>query len=950
MALERQIVTIPLAQGLDTKTDPKQTAPGRMTLLQNAVFTTGKKLRKRYGTSTKSQSIFGGGSISSADTLRAFRGELTLGSSGSLYSWSSATSTWKLKGSKTSVDVSRRPLPRSTYTTIGASSACIGNMLCTVWADSGSLSASISSVQLPDSAITVTVESALAPESVHVAVLNNQFVVGFNAAGTLYYRTLSVAGVVGSRTTVATAYGTYDFGLVGNGAGNSVFWAYVQGGEIYTRTLNSSMTLSAATALGVGATSVTAISVGMDTNNGNLLIVYQFYAAVTWSIRFAAVTPALAVSAVNVVVETGIPGSNVEPLCIGTVASGAIRCWYTLSAGASVSDPRIVRTCVLTGYTAGSPSTLLRNVMVCSTPAIYSGADYLVVHSGDQVNRGYFLINAITGVVVSRVALADGTIARQLYVTEMVCYGSTIVCPIFLSMLRGATEATEQQTPALSLFTFRTTPDQSVDIGNTCVRSAGVCGIYDGDTLTEQGFNQAPELITPSVAAGGTIPVGLVGVACTFEWTDFSGAVHRSSPVFGSVSTTGGNQTISVIVPTLRVTGKNNVKLVLYRTVANGSIYYRDTDDRNGPNDTFTFTRYDEVLTSNPTLYTTGGVLDNQPAPLFSSMVVYRNRVVGINAENPTQLWYSKQVIPGEPVEFSDFLVLNLDPVGGDATALAALDDKLIIFKGGVAYYITGSGPDSTGAQNDFSVPILINTNSGCSEPRSVITAANGVMYQSAKGYYILDRSLQDSYIGAAVEAFNTLPVRSVIQTPGTNEVRFTVSGGNTLVYDFLYEQWSVFTGPSAIDSTVWSGVVHTVSTSGVVSYENQSVFTDNGTAIELRLTTGWLSGGDLQSFLRIYKLMLLGEWKSSHTLNVWVQYDYRSDTATENKFAIVASSNPYPAQFQYRINLAQQKCESIRLTIFDSSISGESLDLSAISFEVGGKAGPMRLPASGNV
>jgi hypothetical protein len=291
-----------------------------------------------------------------------------------------------------------------------------------------------------------------------------------------------------------------------------------------------------------------------------------------------------------------------------------------------------------------------------------------------------------------------------------------------------------------------------------------------------------------------------------------------------------------------------------------------------------------------------------------------------------------------------------MDPVGGDNTALAALDDKLVIFKPGVAYYVTGSGPDNTGGQNDFSVPILINTNSGCTEPRSVITAADGVLYQSAKGWFILDRSLQDSYIGAGVEAYNALTARNAVQVPSTNEVRWVLSDGTVLVYDFLFQQWSLFTGLAAVDAAIWNGVVHTLKSTGVVAAEDPATFLDGATAIELRLTTGWLGAGDLQSFLRLYKLMILGAWKSSHTLNVWIGYDYRSDVAAANKYAIVATSNPSPAQYQYRVNLAQQKAEAVQITIYDSGITGESLDLSALTFEVGVKGGPMKLPAAGSV
>jgi hypothetical protein len=438
------------------------------------------------------------------------------------------------------------------------------------------------------------------------------------------------------------------------------------------------------------------------------------------------------------------------------------------------------------------------------------------------------------------------------------------------------------------------------------------------------------------------------GFALVYEWTDANGAIHRSEPTFASYTHDGAHQITAITLQTLRITDKTGVNLVLYATVKDGSIYYRASVTANDKTVDTVTTAWVVGTTANISLYTTGGVLDTQPAPPLSALTVYRNRVVGVNSEYPGRLWYSKQVIPGQPVEFSDFLVLNLDPVGGEATALAALDDKLLIFKGGVVYYITGSGPDATGGQNDFSVPILINTNSGCIEPRSVITAADGVMYQSAKGIYILDRSLQDSYIGYGVESYNAASVLAVVQVPNTNEVRFTLAGGYTLVYDFLFKQWSDFTGLYAVDSTVWNGAVNTLKSTGVVAAETPGVFTDNGTAITLSLVTGWLGAGDLQSFLRIYKLLILGSWKSSHTLNVGVGVDYRTDYSSS--YAIPATVDPSPAQFQYRINLAQQKCEAIQLTIYDSATTGESLDLSAITFEVGVKKGPNRMPAARSV
>jgi hypothetical protein len=47
--LERQKIVVPLAQGVDTKTDEKQVEAGKLLELENGVFTTLKSIRKRDG-------------------------------------------------------------------------------------------------------------------------------------------------------------------------------------------------------------------------------------------------------------------------------------------------------------------------------------------------------------------------------------------------------------------------------------------------------------------------------------------------------------------------------------------------------------------------------------------------------------------------------------------------------------------------------------------------------------------------------------------------------------------------------------------------------------------------------------------------------------------------------------------------------------------------------------
>lgn len=58
--LQRQNIVVPLAQGVDTKTDEKQVEAGKLLELENGVFTKLRSIQKRDGTVALGQSILGG--------------------------------------------------------------------------------------------------------------------------------------------------------------------------------------------------------------------------------------------------------------------------------------------------------------------------------------------------------------------------------------------------------------------------------------------------------------------------------------------------------------------------------------------------------------------------------------------------------------------------------------------------------------------------------------------------------------------------------------------------------------------------------------------------------------------------------------------------------------------------------------------------------------------------
>jgi len=228
----------------------------------------------------------------------------------------------------------------------------------------------------------------------------------------------------------------------------------------------------------------------------------------------------------------------------------------------------------------------------------------------------------------------------------------------------------------------------------------------------------------------------------------------------------------------------------------------------------------------------------------------------------------------------------------------------------------------------------------------------DGIMFQSAKGIEILERGLATRYIGADVEAYvQGTTVTSAALVAPLNQVRFMLSSGICVVYDYFSKdpntgigQWSVFTNHTSVDSTLYNGQFVYVTAGGLVLVETPGLFTDNGTFIQIYIRTAWLSLAGLQGFQRICKAMLLGTWESSHTLEVGVSYDF--DTTFPQIEMIPVTTAP-ANQYQWRVLLNRQKCESIRFDIADlqNGAAGESLRLSAMALEIGAKAGLQKSP-----
>ena len=440
---------------------------------------------------------------------------------------------------------------------------------------------------------------------------------------------------------------------------------------------------------------------------------------------------------------------------------------------------------------------------------------------------------------------------------------------------------------------------QTAQIGRGLYMAGACPQHYDGRVWTEQGFHVGPNDYTATPGAGGSLPNSATYLYYAwYEWTDNQGEIHRGPLSPGIVTGTGPAQDqITLTLPTLRITRKTNVRICVARSL-NGDtsrlwrVSSLDPTTAGSPNgylanstttDTVSFVdrMSDTDVQKEERLYTTGGVLSNDPTALGSHIVAGKNRLFFTDCGAGSIIRYSQRLATGYGVEIAPELQHDIDPYGGDITALGIMDDVVFVFKRSCIFAFNGDGPLETGgtATQGFSSSQLITSDVGCTSPSSVVLTPNGLMFKSAKGIYMIGRDRVVKYIGAPAELYNTQDVTRAIVMPDRTSVVFLTSSGLALNYDYLFDQWSTFTNHEGLDGCVVRGTFHYLRTNGLVYKETPGVYLDNGLRIPFKLETAWIHFGDhLQGFVRFWKLLLLGTWVSPHQLGISHRTNYVQD------------------------------------------------------------------------
>lgn len=1009
--LEKRPIDVSFAEGLDTKTDPKRVKIGNFLQLENTVFQKGGLLQKRngYGRLTDLPDT-------SYSYVTTFNDNLTAVGT-SIAAYNDGGDTWIPKGSIQPLSLRTLPVIRNNLNQTACDVAVASNgTACAVYLESNGSSTTAKYVvfdsvtgQNISAPTVIPVSTGTVTGGMRVFVLGNNFVMVFTnvitATSHLQYVSVNVYNptLVSAEVDIASAYvSATTLSWDGFVVGTNLYLAYnttAGGQQIKVTYLTASFTLVAAVSF--AGEKATIMSVTADIANAGSPVVYVSYYDSAAPDGF---TLAVDQNLNQLLAPTQIIPSGTYLNLTSVANAGVCAVFAEKSNDYTFGTPQPthfvdLRTVTLATSTVSAVVVSVRSVGLASKAFLVDGVAYYLAAYQSSYQPTYVLINgsestSAAPVLVAKLAYENGggyltTGLPNVTVTDNVAQTSYRFKDLIQAVNKGTAVPSGTQTAGIysqtgiNLATFAIGSDKldTAEIGNDLHLGGGFLWMYDGYLPVEHNFLLWPDDVVITTATGsGNLTAQDYYYQVTYEWTDNQGNAFRSAPSIPvKQTTTTASSTNTIKVPTLRLTMKtaNPVKIVLYRWSTAQQNYYQVTsittptlNSTTADSVTITDTFADATILGNNLIYTTGGVVEDVNAPASDLLTLFDTRLWLVDAEDRNLLWFSKQVIAATPVEMSDLFTVFVPPTvataTGEITAIAPMDDKLIISKGGNSLvYINGTGPDNTGSNNQYSQPIFITSTVGSSNQRSLVLIPQGLMFQSNKGIWLLGRDLETSYIGAPVESFTQgATILSAVSVPETNQVRFTLSTGITLMYDYFYGQWGTFTGVAAVSSCIWQDMHTFINQYGSTYQELPGTYLDGSNPVLMKFQTGPLRVGDLQSYQRAYFFYLLGTYISPHRLVLGITYDYAaspsqgvivSPTNYSTPFGSGGSQSPFGQQETFggsgdleswRIFLQRQRCMAFGITmqeVFDPSLgaaAGAGLTLSGLNIICGFKKG----------
>jgi len=999
MPLQKQKVLVPFGGGVDTKSAKHVVQPGALLRADDVKFAETGSVMKRERFEPIAMIDEGGATISDAPirTIMAYQGSRPVALS-NVRIYEKTNLGWKDKGRCQPVHVEERVVADewATRTDRKRPAACVvGDYIVYVYDE-----AKYSVIHRLTGSVVVRGGSVPGAFNVRRMSATRALILTYDGAvfsGFYFDTTAPLALAALTASISAAAVGVYGSAFADT-TNNRVYFAYSTPTTGTPRVAYFTATDTASTPLEVDATTFTITDIGVTATGATIIVAWSYGTTISYrgmnfgltTFNYATTNPTGAPVQGTCFAGAGAgTGTGVDVYFNGpsTVASSS-RAVYVFRAEDTVPATPSVVVYAYNAWMAGEPRIESGNIVSDSVRSTLVPLYYLgraTALTNDTLQRCYILTQTIGPPVA---ALYTGRLAYGLAPEPLTDYkatnfartdstqgsfedGSVFYFPQFINNRNN-----DQVGLVVYTISTRRLGCLRAELGKSLLFSQGpMVWSYDGERAVENGFLMYPETPTAVATAvgAGSRPVGVYRWVAVYTWVDAQGQLHRSAPSLPTAELTLSTTLRGdVTVYSISATNKPNVKIEIYRTLAGGSIFYFVASVNNAANGA-SVTHQDEALDTairnNATLYTTGGVLsEDHPSPV-QALAVSGARAFAYTGNN--NLEYSKEQADDLAVAFSAFFSQKIDQGGtGKSVALESMDGAVVVLGSDGIQVLRGDGPAPNGA-GGFAPAQLVATDDGIMEqddasgqpaiPTALRTDA-GVFYLGKRGVMILNRALQVQYIGAAVERY----LRSYNATEGVDVVRFVLNSkehqvicattGGFLVYDYGNGQWSRWSLSAAnlgiVDAEMVGDRLHAIVWNKTTNAFNSIIKLPDledragaplGADESMVVETAWIKLDGLAGFQRLYYATILAEWRSSHTMQVRIYYDY-DETAAATITNAATSGYSVGDRLQFRFHLGR-KCQAVKLQITDLNPSGnkDSFRLFGVEFEIGVKGGHYR-------
>jgi hypothetical protein len=714
---------------------------------------------------------------------------------------------------------------------------------------------------------------------------------------------------------------------------------------------------------------------------------------------------------VNKAVGTASGTVNQIAACHRSVTDGGLyRCyafWHSAEDDAPTIDWTSKYNYVDTGGNLGTQANFIRKLAVASRAFDYNGDVYVNMAFaggdaslrtfGNQLQNTFFLYRD-DGLLVAKMAagraggfppstgrlphveLTDGTTTYSWCGTER----------RIVSTSTSQTRVYEDRGPRDITITFDSNEARRcVVLGRTLYVSGGEILQFDGHRLVELGFHVYPWALLPTEDDGtGAMEDGTYTYKITLRSDNSRGERDRSTTAtYKEIELSGGGAQgvdIDTIVPLYVshrhfASGDNrNPTLEVWRTEKDPTVdadFYlvtsKDPADTGASTNpyvvnnptlhviaaTFSDELSDESILDNEANNENGGILENLSPPAGTILLASDRRLflAGIAGE-PDAVRYSKQRSESEVASFHDALTIPIPSEGGDITALAFLNETLIVFRQTAIYALPGDGFDNAGTGQNYGPARQIPGGCGAVNHECVAVTPRGLIFKSRKGWYILNHGWAVDYIGAAVSDYDDEEPLAVHLVEAQHQVR-VVTASRVLVWDYLVNQWAEWTIDDGLHAAIWQGDYAYLTAAGPLVEVD---YADEDLNYGLDVETAWIKPADLQGACRIRWAELLGEFRSSDLTHIRIRVAYNYvETYVDDKYWEV-SPTTVGGPLQLRFCPQRPQCQSIKFRftairrtevvpelgdpiITNGAPIGEALKLTGLALELGVRRGLYR-------